>query len=82
MAYSYGVICIFDFMVTPLIYFIIQYMMGTESQNFIAYTPFTLHGNGLFHVAMGAIVGSASWGRVQEKLKGVAGTIMEKDTNK
>jgi hypothetical protein len=30
----------------------------------------TLQGAGLFHIAMGAIIGVAAWGRTQEKLNG------------
>jgi hypothetical protein len=32
--------------------------------------PLTLQGAGLFHIAMGAIIGVAAWGRTQEKLGG------------
>jgi hypothetical protein len=33
--------------------------------------PITLQGAGLFHMAMGAIIGVAAFGRTQEKLAGV-----------
>jgi len=32
----------------------------------------TLQGAGLFHMAMGAVLGLAAWGRTQEKLSGTA----------
>ena len=34
--------------------------------------PLTLQGAGLFHVAMGAVLGIAAFGRTQEKLAGTA----------
>jgi hypothetical protein len=32
----------------------------------------TLQGAGLFHMAMGAVLGLAAWGRTQEKLNGTS----------
>jgi len=40
---------------------------------FRQWVPITLQGGGLFHVAMGAVLGVAAWSRGQEKLAGVAG---------
>jgi hypothetical protein len=34
--------------------------------------PLTLQGAGLFHIAMGAVLGIAAFGRTQEKVAGVA----------
>jgi hypothetical protein len=33
--------------------------------------PLTLQGAGLFHLAMGAVLGIAAWSRGQEKIQGV-----------
>ena len=34
------------------------------------WTPLTLQGGGLYHIAMGAIIGVSAYGRTQEKLNG------------
>ena len=36
------------------------------------WSPLTLQGAGLFHIAMGAVLGIAAFGRTQEKLAGAA----------
>jgi len=36
------------------------------------WSPLTLQGAGLFHLAMGAVLGIAAWGRTQEKVAGTA----------
>jgi hypothetical protein len=38
--------------------------------------PLTLQGAGLFHIAMGAVIGISAYGRTQEKLGGAAGPAM------
>jgi hypothetical protein len=37
------------------------------------WSPITLQGAGLFHMAMGAVLGIAAYGRTQEKMAGAAG---------
>jgi hypothetical protein len=59
MAWLYFLIVLLDFIVFPIMF--IQ-AGGTE------YKPITLQGGGLFHVAMGAIVATASIGRSWEKM--------------
>lgn len=59
MAWLYFVVIALDFIVFP----IIAIQAGVAN-----YEPITLHGGGLFHVAMGAIVASASIGRSWEKM--------------
>ena len=39
---------------------------------FRQWVPITLQGGGLFHVAMGAVLGVSAYGRTQEKLNGTA----------
>jgi hypothetical protein len=41
-----------------------------HSTNITQWNPLTLQGAGLFHIAMGAVLGLAAWGRTQEKLGG------------
>jgi hypothetical protein len=40
------------------------------------WSPITLQGAGLFHMAMGAILGIAAYGRTQEKLNDKAGATL------
>ncbi len=46
----------------------------TQAANdaFRQWVPITLQGGGLFHVAMGAVLGVSAYGRTQEKLNGAA----------
>ena len=41
---------------------------GAKLIPYAPWSPITLQGGGLFHVAMGAVVGVAVWQRTQEKL--------------
>lgn len=68
MGWLYMTICAFDFVVAPVLWSLIQayYKGGVNVQ----WQPLTLQGAGLFHMAMGAVLGLAAWGRTQEKLNG------------
>jgi hypothetical protein len=66
MGWTYMFICILDFAVFPVLWSIIQAThSGTVSTQ---WDPITLKGAGLFHMAMGAILGIAAWSRGQEKI--------------
>jgi hypothetical protein len=66
MGWTYMFICILDFAVFPVLWSIIQAThSGTVSTQ---WDPITLRGAGLFHMAMGAILGIAAWSRGQEKI--------------
>ena len=69
MAIVYMAINIFDFIVGPIIYNLLQFW--TEGQNISAYTPLTLQGGGLIHIAFGAILGISAWTRGQEKVAAI-----------
>lgn len=73
MAIMYMVVCIFDFIVFPVMFTIVQFW-ETEAANdaFRQWQPLTLVGAGLFHMAMGAVLGITAWSRGQEKIAGVA----------
>jgi len=73
MGWMYMGVCIFDFVLAPILWAAIQFW-ETESANdaFRQWQPMTLQGAGLFHMAMGAVLGLAAWGRTQEKLNGTA----------
>jgi Holin of 3TMs, for gene-transfer release len=66
MAWLYAVICAFDFLVFPMFNAILQ--PEATAATFHEWHPLTLQGGGLFHVAMGGIVGSAVWTRTKEKM--------------
>ena len=68
MGWMYMLVCTMDFVVFPILWGLLQTMGGgkVESQ----WMPITLQGAGLFHMAMGAIIGVAAFGRTQEKLAG------------
>jgi Holin of 3TMs, for gene-transfer release len=71
MGWTYMFICILDFAVFPVLWSIIQAThSGTVSTQ---WDPITLKGAGLFHMAMGAILGIAAWSRGQEKIMNATG---------
>jgi hypothetical protein len=74
MGWMYMMVCIFDFIIFPIMFTIVQFW-ETQAANdaFRQWQPLTLVGAGLFHMAMGAVLGLATWGRTQEKIGGVAG---------
>jgi hypothetical protein len=73
MGWMYMGVCIFDFVLAPVLWAVIQFW-ETQAANdaFRQWQPMTLQGAGLFHMAMGAVLGLAAWGRTQEKLNGTS----------
>jgi hypothetical protein len=73
MAMMYMSVCAFDFIVAPILWAVVQFW-ETQAANdaFRQWQPLTLQGAGLFHMAMGAVLGITAWSRGQEKLAGVA----------
>jgi len=65
MAWSYLVICLFDFIGGPLLY---SFLFHDALDKFVQWTPLTLRGGGLYHASMLTIIGVTAWGRTQEKL--------------
>ena len=76
MGWMYMVVCVFDFVVFPILWSIAQALVN-GGQVTSQWTPLTLQGAGLFHMAMGAVLGVAAWSRGQEKLAGQAGIPMQ-----
>ena len=68
MGWMYMGVCIFDFVVAPVLWSLTQALFhgGVNVQ----WQPLTLQGAGLFHISMGAVLGLAAYGRTQEKLAG------------
>lgn len=69
MAYMYMAACVFDFIIFPIIWSIFQASYNGSVTT--PWQPITLQGAGLFHVAMGAVLGIAAYGRTKEKIEGV-----------
>jgi hypothetical protein len=57
-----------DFVLFPVLWSLVQAAHGGSVQT--QWSPITLQGAGLFHMAMGAILGIAAFGRTQEKIAG------------
>ena len=69
MGWMYMVVCICDMVLFPVAWSILQ---ASLKQPITQWNPLTLQGAGLFHLAMGAVLGIAAWGRTQEKVAGVS----------
>jgi hypothetical protein len=68
MGWMYMVVCSFDFVIAPILWSLLQSLSQGSVQT--QWQPLTLQGAGLFHIAMGAVLGIAAYGRTQEKLGG------------
>jgi hypothetical protein len=68
MGWMYMIVCIADFVLFPVLWGLLQTIGGGRVET--QWMPITLQGAGLFHIAMGAILGIAAYGRTQEKLGG------------
>lgn len=71
MAMMYMICCLCDFALFPIMFTIVQFW-ETQAANdaFRQWVPITLQGGGLFHVAMGGVLGVTAYGRTQEKVAG------------
>jgi hypothetical protein len=69
MGWMYMLICLLDMAVFPVCWSLLQAMMHMPITQ---WNPLTLQGAGLFHIAMGAVLGISAFGRTQEKLAGTA----------
>ena len=69
MGWMYMLICLLDMAVFPVLWALWQ---GLNHVPITQWNPLTLQGAGLFHIAMGAVLGISAFGRTQEKLAGTA----------
>ena len=69
MGWMYMLVCTLDMAVFPVLWSILQMFQHTTITQ---WQPLTLQGAGLFHLAMGAVLGIAAFGRTQEKIAGAA----------
>jgi hypothetical protein len=73
MGWMYMAVCVADFILFPILWAAIQFWETSASNDaFRQWQPLTLQGAGLFHMAMGAVLGLAAWGRTQEKINGAS----------
>ena len=68
MGWMYMAVCTCDFVIFPVLWSALHAVLHTV--NMSQWQPLTLQGAGLFHIAMGAVLGIAAFGRTQEKLGG------------
>lgn len=70
MGWLYMLTCFFDFVIFPVLWSILQTVQGGQVTS--QWQPLTLQGAGLYHIAMGAVLGIAAYGRTKEKVAGSA----------
>ena len=70
MGWMYMIVCMMDMVIFPVLWSILQAFNHGQVTN--QWQPLTLQGAGLFHLAMGAVLGIAAFGRTQEKMAGTA----------
>lgn len=68
IAWQYFAVCIFDFILAPLLHAYFFYKTGST---YVQWEPITLQASGFYHLSMGAIIGVAAWTRGQEKISRV-----------
>ena len=69
MGWMYMLICLLDMAVFPVLW---AFWQGFNHTSITQWDPLTLKSSGLFHIAMGAVLGISAFGRTQEKLAGTA----------
>jgi len=72
MGWMYMVVCMMDMVIFPVAWSLLQTITHTPITQ---WNPLTLQGAGLFHLAMGAVLGIAAFGRTQEKIAGSANNV-------
>lgn len=68
MAWQYFSVCLFDFMFAP----ILSAVYATINEvSMTPWHPLTLEGGGLYHIAMGTVLGITAWTRGQVQIQSV-----------
>lgn len=65
MAWQYAAVCIFDFIVAPMLTMAFFKVTGGT---YVPWEPLSLRESGFYHLSMAAIIGVAAWTRGQEKI--------------
>ena len=68
MGWVYMMTCTCDFVVFPVLWSLLQAL--SKGRVTMQWQPLTLQGAGLYHIAMGAVLGIAAYGRTKEKIEG------------
>jgi len=68
MGWLYLTVCICDFIIFPVLWNIAQTVYLSQMM-LTQWNPMTLQGAGLFHLAMGGVLGVTAYGRTQEKIE-------------
>ena len=68
MGWVYMMTCTADFVIFPVLWSLLQAL--SHGQVTTQWQPLTLQGAGLYHIAMGAVLGIAAYGRTKEKIEG------------
>jgi hypothetical protein len=68
MGWLYMATCFFDFILFPVLWSLLQAL--NQGSVTTQWQPLTLQGAGLYHIAMGAVLGIAAYGRTKEKVAG------------
>lgn len=66
MAFVYMAVVIFDFIIGPIFWSVVQIYGGSIA---LQWTPLTLTSGGVFHAAMGAVLGISAFSRGREKVE-------------
>jgi hypothetical protein len=66
MAMTYMATILFDFILGPILFNVLQYW--NPGQAIGMWVPLTLQGGGMYHIAMGAILGISAFTRGKEKV--------------
>ena len=66
MGWVYIITCITDFIIFPVLW---NFLQVYTKQSLIIWQPITLQSSGLYHLAMGAVLGITSFGRSKEKIE-------------
>lgn len=72
MGWTYMITCICDFIIFPVLWSALQAYL---KQPLTQWQPITLSGAGLYHLAMGAILGITAYGRTKEKIMGAVNSL-------
>ena len=65
IAWQYFIVCIFDFVIGPVLTGMFSYYTNTP---YVPWVPLTLKESGFYHMSMAAIIGVSAWTRGQLQL--------------
>lgn len=68
MGWVYMATCTADFVIFPILWSMLQALSNGQVTS--QWQPLTLQGAGLYHIAMGAVLGITAYGRTKEKVAG------------